>query len=131
MLLCFSVVPLPSTLLTRKKVKVSVTQSCLTLWDPMDYSPPGSSVHEILQARILEWIVFSRGSSWPKDRTWISLHCRQILYHVSYQGCPLTRSPKLTPANKHTQRNLCFELRRDQLCLPMNSVPIALPGELA
>ena len=30
-------------------------QSCLTLWDPMDYSPPGSSVHEILQAKILEW----------------------------------------------------------------------------
>ena len=33
-----------------------VTQSCLTLCDPMDYSPPGSSVHGILQARILEWV---------------------------------------------------------------------------
>ena len=42
-------------------------QSCLTLCDPMNSSPPGSSVHEILQARILEWVAipFSRGSSNP------------------------------------------------------------------
>ena len=42
-------------------------QSCLTLWDPMDHSPPSSSVHGILQARILEWVVMpsSRGSSQP------------------------------------------------------------------
>ena len=47
------------------KVKVLVTQSCLTLCDPVDCSPPGSSVHGILQARILEWVAipFSRGSS--------------------------------------------------------------------
>ena len=46
-------------------VCVLVAQSCLTLCDPMDYSPPGSSVHGILQARILEWIAipFSRGFS--------------------------------------------------------------------
>ena len=45
-----------------KKVKV---KSCLTLCDPVDCSPPGSSVHGILQARILEWVAisFSRGSS--------------------------------------------------------------------
>ena len=36
-----------------------VAQSCLTLSDPMDYSPPGSSVHEILQTRILEWVAIS------------------------------------------------------------------------
>ena len=54
-----------------KNVNVLVTQSCQTLWDPMDCSPPGSSVHGILQARILEWVAipFSRGSSWPRDRT--------------------------------------------------------------
>ena len=48
-----------------------VTQSCLTLCDPVDCSLPGSSVHEILQARILEWVAisFSRGSSRPRDRT--------------------------------------------------------------
>ena len=46
-------------------------QSCLTLCDPMDWSPPGSSVHGILQARILEWIAppSSRGPSWFRDRT--------------------------------------------------------------
>ena len=38
-------------------MKVLVTQSCLTLCDPMDCSLPGSSVHRILQARILEWVV--------------------------------------------------------------------------
>ena len=50
-----------------------VAQSCLTLCDPMDCSLPGS-IHEIFQARILEWVAisFSRGSSWPRDRTWVS-----------------------------------------------------------
>ena len=51
------------------KVKVQVAQSFLTLCDPMGYNPAGSSVHGILQARILEWvaILFSRGSSQPRD----------------------------------------------------------------
>ena len=54
--------------------KVKVTQLCPTLCDPMDCSLPGSSVHGILQARILEWLAipFSRGSSWPRDRTQVS-----------------------------------------------------------
>ena len=48
-----------------------VAQLCPTLWDLMDCSPPDSSVHGILQVRILEWvaILFSRGSSQPRDRT--------------------------------------------------------------
>ena len=48
-----------------------VTQSCLTLCDPMDYSQPGSSVHGILQARIPEWVAItsSWGSSQPRDWT--------------------------------------------------------------
>ena len=47
------------------------TKSCPTFCDPHDYSPPDSSVHGILQPRILEWIAipFSRGSSWPRDET--------------------------------------------------------------
>ena len=51
-----------------------VVQLCPTLCDPMDCSLPGSSVHEIHQARILEWVAvpFSRGSSRPRDRTWVS-----------------------------------------------------------
>ena len=61
-------------LFKREKSCESVTQSCLTVYKTMDCSPPDSSVREILQARILEWIAipFSRGSSWPRDRTWIS-----------------------------------------------------------
>ena len=53
-------------------------QLCLILCDAMDSSPPGSSVHRILQVRILEWVVMlsSRGSSWPRD--WA---------HVSYTPC--------------------------------------------
>ena len=49
-------------------------QLCLTLCNPMDWSLPCSSVHGILQARVLEWVAFSfsRGSSWPRDWTWIS-----------------------------------------------------------
>ena len=52
----------------------SVTQSYPTLCDPMDCSLPGSSVHEILQARILEWVAisFCRGSSQPRDWSWVS-----------------------------------------------------------
>ena len=106
------------------ELKVKVAQSCLTLCDPIDYT-----VHWILQARILEWVVFpfSRGSSHSRYQTQVScfaggfftswatreaqntgvgslsllqgifltqesnrglLHCRQILYQLSYQGSP-------------------------------------------
>ena len=49
-------------------------QSCLTLFNPLDCSPPGSSVHGILLARILEWVAMlsSRGFSQPRDRTHVS-----------------------------------------------------------
>ena len=52
-------------------VLCSVAQSCLTLCDPMDCGPPGSSAHGILQARILEWVAMpsSRGSSQPRDKS--------------------------------------------------------------
>ena len=57
-----------------KKVQVIVAQSCPTLGNPMDCSLQGSSVHGILQARILEWVAIcsSRGSSWPRDWTQVS-----------------------------------------------------------
>ena len=56
------------------KVKVVVAQLCPTLCDLMDCSPPGSSVHGILQARILEWVAFpfSRGCSQPRNQTPVS-----------------------------------------------------------
>ena len=57
-----------------------VTQSCLTLCGHMDCSPPGSSVHGILQARTLEWVAIpsSRGYSQPKDRTWVSFIANRL-----------------------------------------------------
>ena len=65
-------------------------QSCLTLCDPMDCSPPGSSVHGIPQARILEWVAIpsSRGCSWPGDWTWVSCIGRWVLYHQCQLGNP-------------------------------------------
>ena len=55
-------------------MRAKLLQSCLTLCDAMDCSLPGSSVHEILQARILEWVAMpsSRGSSQPRDQIWVS-----------------------------------------------------------
>ena len=59
-----------------------LAQSCRTLYDPMNYNPPGSSVHGIPQARILEWVAvsLSRGSSLPRDQTRVSYIGRRILY---------------------------------------------------
>ena len=80
---------------TKWCVCLLVTQSCLILCHPMARSPPGSSVHRILQARILEWVAisFSRGSSWLRDRTQVSyiagsLHC------LSHWGSPDQRVTK-------------------------------------
>ena len=57
----------------------------------MDCNPPGSSVHGILQARILEWVVISssRESSLTQGLNLRLLHCRQILYRLSHQGSPI------------------------------------------
>ena len=57
-----------------KESESEVAQSCPTLCVSMDCSPPGFSIHEVFQARILEWVVisFSRGSSPPRDRTQVS-----------------------------------------------------------
>ena len=68
-------------------------QSCPTPCDPMDCSLPGSSVHGILQARILEWVAtsYSRGSFWPRDRTRVSCNSclgRQILLPLNHVGSP-------------------------------------------
>ena len=56
------------------EVKVLIVQLCLTVCNSLDCSPQGSSVHGILRARILEWIaiLFSRGSSRPRDQTQVS-----------------------------------------------------------
>ena len=114
-----------SSLLLPLKVKVEVAQLCPTLWDPMDSSPPGSSIHGDSPGK---WVAMpsARGSSQLRDRTQVScfadswpseapgkpkntgvgslsllqgifstqesnrglLHCRRILYQLSYQGSP-------------------------------------------
>ena len=68
-------------------------QLCPTLCDPIDGSPPGSSVHRILQARILEWVAMpsSRGSSRLRDQTcisFVSCICRQFLFYQHHLGNP-------------------------------------------
>ena len=72
-----------------KPPEFEVTHLCLTLCDPLDYSLPGSSVHGISQARILEWfaISFSRGSSQPRDQTQVS----------STEANSLAAEPALSP----------------------------------
>ena len=69
------------------------TQSCPTLCYPICCSPPGSSVHRLLQAKLLEWVAisFSRGSLWPRDWTQVScIFCigRWVLYQLSHWGSP-------------------------------------------
>ena len=71
----------------RENVSCSVFSD--SLWPHGLYSPLGSSVHGVLQAKILEWVFFpfSRGSSRPRDGSKQGLlHCRQILYCLSHQG---------------------------------------------
>ena len=69
------------------KVKVLFTQSRPALRNPMDCRLPGSSVHGILQARILEWVamLFSRGIFPIQGLNLDLLHCRWILYHLSHR----------------------------------------------
>ena len=79
-------------------------QSSLTLCDPTDCSPPGFSVHGILQARILEWVAISsyRGSSQSRDWThvsWVSCIGRQVLYELRY--CGSHSSPIVTDRSAH------------------------------
>ena len=132
---------------------VKVAQSRPTLCNPVDCSLPGSSVHGILQARILEWVAipFSRGSFQPRDRTqvcspalwagslpseppgkpknpgvdslsllqrifltqesnWGLLHCRRILYQLSYQRSPskenLQKKPGKGKLSKNKHKNI-------------------------
>ena len=72
------------------QVKVIVAQSCPILCKPMVCSLPGSSVHGIFQARLLEWVAisFSRGTSRLRDRSLVSRICRQTLYRLSHKGSP-------------------------------------------
>ena len=74
-------------------------QSYLTLWDPMDSSPPGSSVHRILQARILKWVAIS-----------FSLDVSRIFYYSELQTLPpsLFRFTQILILSKHQFSSQCF-----------------------
>ena len=105
------------------KVKSEVTQSCPTLCDPVDCSPSGSSVHGILQARILEWVAisFSRGSSRPRNWTRISyVSCigRWVLYRWA------TRE-----AHGFIYQNLSGKLPYFVWSEKWQPTPVFLPGE--
>ena len=69
---------------------MKLIQLHVTLCEPMDYSLPGSSVHGILQVRILEWVAvpFLQGISPFQGLNQGLLHCKQIIYKLSYQGGP-------------------------------------------
>ena len=84
-----------------KVMCVMLSQSCPTLWDPRDCSPPGSSVHGISKARMLEWvsISFSRGSSQPRNRSWVFCIGRQILYRMSHQDHSVLYFNNVVPAD--------------------------------
>ena len=77
------------------RVCVLVTQSCLTLCDSRDGSPPDSSVHGILQARILEWVAipFSRGSSQARDCTFVSCTAGRFFTIWATRECLSAQTP--------------------------------------
>ena len=110
-----------------------VAQSCLTRWDPVDCSPPGSSVHGILQARILEWVVisFSRGSSWPRDRTQVSRIVGRFFNVLATRESPLQPGHKPLHTTKakgpmwasSPLRQSLAQVDRDALCAhPLSGV---------
>ena len=75
-------------------VKVLATQLCTTLCNPVDCRPPGSSVHGILSARILEWvpIPFSRGSSEPREWIWVS--CTAVRFSTIWATREVHEKPR-------------------------------------
>ena len=101
-LMCLLVYPI-GFLQRKKEMKVFVTQSWLTLCDPMDCTTLDSSVHGILQARILEWVAshsLLQGIFPTQGLNLNLLHCRQILYHLSHQGSPFWKDLKIITAER-------------------------------
>ena len=106
-------------------VQAKSLQLCPTLCDPMDCSPPGSFVHEILQARTLEWIAMpsSRGSYHPwgsKPGLPHRLHCRRTLYHSASREAPAAAAAAAAAAAKSLQS--C-----PTLCNPIDGSPPGSP----
>ena len=89
-------------------MKVLVTQSSLTLFNPMDCSPWGFSIHGTLQARILEWVAkpFSRGTSWPRDLTQVS--CIVSRFFTIWASWPRKSSAYLFIINEYVYYKYLF-----------------------
>ena len=106
---------------------VLVAESCLTLCNSMDRSPPGSSVHGILQARILEWITipFSRGSSQPRDQTWVSCIAGRLFTIQATR-----EAPRILGAGSHSLLWRIFLIQGSNLGL-LHCRQILSPSELA
>ena len=104
-----------------------VNQLCLTLWDPIECSPLGSSVHGILQARILEWVAipFFRKSSWPKDVRWVS--CIAGRCFITWA----TRKPYVTlgyPNRNIHPTHLLSDREGFQFCMRPRAVKCSVAG---
>ena len=109
------------------KVKV---KWCLTLCDPMDSSPPGSSVHGIFQAWILEWVAisFSRGSSWPRDWTQVSrIAGRCFTIWATREGPQFVNELYLIGSKKSSVQFSSVAQSCQTLCDPMNRSTPGLP----
>ena len=98
----------------KPEIVILVTQSCLTLCDPMDCSLPGSSVLGIFQARILEWVAipFSRGSSQPRNQTQVS-HTAGRLFTVwaTRDQLPVFMMPATTILKHKKEKDTRLSLR--------------------
>ena len=94
-----------------------VAKSCPTLCDPMDCSPPGSSVRGISQVRTLEWIAisFCRGSSQPRDQTLTSCISKRILYHWATIGLPHTCTHTHTYTHTHLHTYIHTQIWRSKV----------------
>ena len=106
-----------------------VTESCPTLYIPLDCSPPGSSDYGILQARMLEWVATpsSRESFQHRDWTQPALpHCRRILYHLSHQGSPRILERVAYPFSRGTSHP---GIEPGSCALQAGSLPAELPGK--
>ena len=107
--------------------KVKVAQLWPTLCDPMDCSPLGSSVHGILQARILESVAvpFSRGSSWPRDWTWVSSIAGRFFIIWA------TREARERPKSglNSVSKSVIFEFKKvSWLCCVARGILVPWPG---
>ena len=95
-----------------------VAQSCLTLCSPMDCSLLGSSVPGILQARILQWVAipFSKGSSWPRDQTWVSpIADRFFTVWATREAPALAMAPEISSA---PSREACSSIPQEDCMGP-------------